>query len=108
MPVDNTDFIAHARVTDPDEDLTVYLAAAKSKARAAGIPDYKNNALYDLFIIDLALMYYDNRGMSSSANNPEAFERAAQARINSFVLALRYAGEDPENEKQEEDEPDED
>jgi len=73
---------------DCAESAGIYLAAAKSKARTDGIPDYKNNAQYDLYITALAAMYYDNRGMSG--------DEKAQAMINGFVLELRHAGEDPD------------
>ena len=69
-----------------------YLAAAKSKARSAGIPVFENNAQYDLFIMALAAMYYDNRGMSF--DKQEQGEQAARNIINSFVNELRYAKED--------------
>jgi len=45
-------------------NVDTYLNAAKSKARAAGVPAFENNAQYDLFILVLAAMYYDNRGMT--------------------------------------------
>lgn len=70
-----------------------YLNAAKSKARAAGVPVFENNAQYDLFILALAAMYYDNRGMTFDNTQNE---QAAQNMINSFVLELRYAQEDPQ------------
>ncbi len=69
-----------------------YLNAAKSKAKAAGIPVFGNNAQYDLFIMALAAMYYDNRGMVF--DDPQN-EQAARNMVNSFVLELRYAEEDP-------------
>ena len=77
---------------DSDGGLDLYLRAARSKARAAGVPDYKSNAQYDLFILALAAMYYDNRGMTG-------MDEKAQLMINSFVLELRHSGEDePEDE----------
>lgn len=68
-----------------------YLKAAKSKARAAGIPVFANNAQYDLFVLALAALYYDNRGMTFQ--NP-ADAANAQKMIDSFVLELRYGDED--------------
>lgn len=68
-----------------------YLNAAKSKARAAGIPAFESNAQYDLFIMALAGMYYDNRGM---AFQDPADAANAQRMIDSFVLELRYGDED--------------
>lgn len=80
---------------DSVENLETYLAAAKSKARAAGIPDFANNAQYDMFLHALAAMYYENRGMSFSGSYQATAEENAQKLINSFVLELRYAEEDP-------------
>lgn len=68
-----------------------YLMAAQSKARAAGVRAFTNNAQYDLFILALAAMYYDNRGMTFQ--NP-ADAANAERMINSFVLELRYGDED--------------
>lgn len=68
-----------------------YLNAAKSKARVAGIKEYTNNAQYDLFILALAALYYDNRGMTFQ--NP-ADAANTQRMIDSFVLELRYGDED--------------
>jgi len=68
-----------------------YINAAKSKARVAGIPVFTSNAQYDLFILALAAMYYDNRGMVFQ--NP-ADAANAERMINSFVLELRYGDED--------------
>lgn len=69
-----------------DRTLSLCLAAAKSKARAAGIRDFANNAQYDLFLCALAAMYHDQRGMGQMA-----LEEDVQRLINSFVLELRYA-----------------
>jgi hypothetical protein len=69
-----------------------YLAAAKSKAKVAGVPVFENNAQYDLFITALAAMYYDNRGMTFDGQDKG--EQAAKNIINSFVNELRYAKED--------------
>jgi len=72
-------------------NVDTYLNAAKSKARAAGIPAFESNAQYDLFIMALAAMYYDNRGMTFQ--NP-ADAANAERMVNSFVLELRYGDED--------------
>ena len=72
---------------DSVENLRIYFNAAKTKARTAGIPDYKKNAQYDLFIMALAAMYYENRSMTG-------VDEKAQLMINSFVLELRHSGED--------------
>lgn len=76
---------------DASEELDPYLAAAKAKAKAAGIPDFKNNAQYDMFIMALAAMYYESRGMSYSGSYQATAEENARKLINSFVLELRYA-----------------
>lgn len=73
-------------------DVDTYLQAAKSKASASGIPTFDNNAQYDLFIMALAAMYFDNRGMTFQ--NP-ADAANSERMVNSFVLELRYAKEDP-------------
>lgn len=74
-----------------------HLAAAKSKARTAGIPAFKNNAQYDSFIKDLAAMYYDNRGMAFGGSYQATAEENARKMINGHVLELRYASEDYED-----------
>ena len=73
------------------------MAAAKSKARTAGIPAFKNNAQYDSFIKDLAAMYYDNRGMAFGGSYQATAEENARKMINGHVLELRYASEDSED-----------
>ncbi len=80
---------------DSETDLEIYISAAKSKARSAGIPDYQHNALYDEFILALAAFYYDNRGMAFTGTYQATAEANARKLVNSYVLALRYAGEDP-------------
>lgn len=69
------------------------LEAAKNKARAAGIPDYKDNAAYDLFLCALAGCWYDNRGLRFITGNSALADESAQRMINTFVLELRHAGE---------------
>lgn len=76
---------------DNAEGLQPYLDAAKAKATAAGVPEFKNNAMFDLFIMSLAAMYYENRGMSFSGSYQATAEENARKLINSFVLELRYA-----------------
>ena len=94
----NTDMLAGYLRLPPDcsEDLSVFLSAARSKARAAGVPDFQHNAQYDQFILALAALYYDERGLAFSGNAPTAAAENARNLINSFVLELRYATEDPE------------
>ena len=81
---------------DDSTNLGRYIAAAKSKARTAGVPVFEHNAQYDMFILELAAMFYDNRGMSFSGAYQATAEENARRMINSFVLELRYATEDPE------------
>ena len=76
---------------DDTENLDTYIAAAVAKARAAGVPMLQNNAQYDLFILSLAAMYYDNRAMGFSGTYQQAAESNARAMINAFVLELRYS-----------------
>lgn len=80
---------------DNEENLERYLAMAKSKARAAGIPDYQHNACYDGFLLALAAMYYDNRGLRYAGAYQDSAERTASKMVNAYVLELRHAGEDP-------------
>mgnify|MGYP001341906278 CR=1 FL=1 len=79
---------------DSSENVSGYLAAAQSKARSAGIPSFRCNAQYDLFILSLAAMYYENRSMAFSGTYQATTEENARKLINSFVLELRYARED--------------
>ena len=99
MAVSIDEFVNYLRV-DPDEaeSLHLHINAAKTKARSAGIPDFKNNAQYDLFIYALAAMYYDNRGFTFSGTNLGSVEANARRMINSFVLELRHA-EDTEQDE---------
>lgn len=83
---------------DNADSLSLYLDAAKSKARTAGIPDFQHNAQYDLMLYALAAMYYDNRGMAFSGSYQATAEANARKLINSFVLELRHAEEDPVDE----------
>ena len=77
-----------------DENLQLWLAAAKSNARTAGVPDFRNNAEYDLFLYALATWHYDNRGMQSSGTYQATALDTFQRIKDSFVLQLRYATED--------------
>lgn len=77
-----------------DSQLTMWLNAAKSDARSAGVPEFQNNAQYDLFICSLAGWYYDNRGMSVSGSYQATALETMQNIKNAFVLQLRYATED--------------
>ena len=81
-------------VPDSSESLELWLNAAKAKASAAGVPEFQNNALYDIFIYSLADMFYENRGMSFSGSYQATAEETARKLINSFVLSLRYTTEE--------------
>lgn len=70
--------------------------AAKSKARTAGVPDFKHNAQYDEFILALAANRYDNRGLDKNGTTSVADEKAF---IDGYVLELRYATEDPSDDE---------
>lgn len=97
MAVTEQDLKTYLRLPpDSTEDLAPYLSAARSKARAAGIPDFSHNAQYDLFLKSLAAFYYDNRGFTFGGSYQATAEENARRMINAFVLELRYAGEDPE------------
>lgn len=79
-----------------DKQLEMWINAAKSEARTAGVPEYKNNAQYDLFIYALGAWYYDNRGMQVSGTYQATALETKQKITNAFVLQLRHAGEDGE------------
>lgn len=79
-----------------DSQLTMWLDAAKSVARTAGVPDFQHNAQYDLFLLALANWYYDNRGMQVSGTYQATARETMQKIKDAFVLQLRYAEEDPE------------
>lgn len=83
---------------DSTESLEMYIDAAKAKAAAAGVPDFQNNALYDLFIHELAANYYENRGLAYSGSYQATAEANARRLVNAFVLELRHAvdGDPPE------------
>ena len=80
--------------------LSMWLDAAKSEARTAGIPDFKRNAQYDLFIYALASWYYDNRGLQVSGSYQATARETMQKIKDAFVLQLRYATEDPEEDEE--------
>ena len=76
-----------------------YLSAAKSEARAAGVPDFRHNAQYDLFVMALAAWYYDNRGFQVSGTYQATALDTKKRMVDAFVLQLRYAKEDPQPEE---------
>ena len=99
MAVTVTDLRDYLRLPpDSAEDLSRYLEAARSKARTAGIPEFQNNAQYDLLILNLASLYYDHRGLTFGGTYQHTAEPNARKLLNAFVLELRYATEDPEPE----------
>lgn len=79
---------------DCSEDLEMYLEAAKSRARTAGIPDYKHNARYKLLILIWACEAYENRGTGYSGTYQATAQETAKHISDALVLELRYAGED--------------
>ncbi|MBQ7436114.1 MAG: phage gp6-like head-tail connector protein [Oscillospiraceae bacterium] len=80
--------------------LSMWLDAAKSEARTAGIPEFQRNAQYDLFIYALAAWYYDNRGLQVSGSYQATARETMQKIKDAFVLQLRYATEDPEKDEE--------
>ena len=91
MAITSSDLATYLKLNPDDtEDLVGYLAAAKTKARTAGIPSFSSNALYDQFIKELAGYMHDNRSLGASDS-----EAGVQKIINSYVLELRYSDEDP-------------
>lgn len=76
---------------DDDQELQVYLDAAKQSASDAGVPEHKGNPKYDLFLYALASYYYDNRGFSFSGSYQATAETNARRMINSMVLELRHS-----------------
>lgn len=96
MPVTEEDLKEYLNLpADSKGNLSRFLNAARSKAKTAGIPEFEHNAEYDLFLLSLAAMYYENRGMAFSGSYQATAEENARKLINSFVLSLRYAQEDP-------------
>lgn len=77
-----------------DTQLEMWINAAKSEARTAGVPEYKHNAQYDLFIYALGAWYYDNRGMQVSGTYQATALETKKKITDTFVLQLRHAGED--------------
>lgn len=97
MAVTTTQLAEYLRLPpDTSEDLSIYLSAAQSKARSAGVPAFDNNAQYDLMLLTLSAMYYENRGATFSGSYQATAEGNARRIINSFVLELRHAKEDGE------------
>lgn len=79
----------------PDEDTTMAdlaFEAALVDIKGAGVHEFRNNALYDIFVYALAGYYYDNRSLNPIGTKTEE----SQNMINSFVLKLRFAEDGPE------------
>jgi uncharacterized Zn finger protein len=96
MAVTVSDLREYLRLpSDTSEDLTAYLEAARSEVRVAGVPDYQSNAMYDMFLLMVAAERYENRSMAFSGAYQASAEETSRRMKNAFVLALRYAGEDP-------------
>lgn len=92
MAVISADLRNYLRLSpDSDEELVFYLNAAKAKAADAGVPNFQNNAEYDLFLLSLAGMYYENRSLAFAGSYQATAEENARRLINSFVLSLRYS-----------------
>ena len=83
----------HNRIPDYIEDTEINrcLSAAVAHADAAGIPRFESNGLYDLFLLDLAGWYFDNRALAA----PER-ENAAERMFRARVLVLRATREESE------------
>ena len=83
----------------PDDELNLYINAAINKLTAAGVPAFKNNQYYDLTVLALASLNYDNRGFAFSGTYQQAAEENYRKLINQAVLELRFAadGEAAEN-----------
>ena len=108
MAVTVSDLKTYLRLPpDSTEDLSPYLNAARSKARAAGIPEFQHNAQFDMLILNLSALYYDHRGMTFGGSYQHTAEPNARKLLNAFVLELRYATEDPEPEPEPEPDPEE-
>ena len=74
---------------DNAENVQRYLDAARSKARGAGIRDFSNNAHYDMFLLNLGAMYYDNRGMAFSGSS--GYRRGNRTENDKFIRAFSAA-----------------
>lgn len=86
--------------------LDLCLAAARSFARDAGIPEYANNAQYDLLICAIAGNWFDHRSLTFAGTYTASSEENMRRMLNAFVLQLRHATEDPQKEPESEGEDD--
>lgn len=62
---------SHATPETTDEELTLYLEAAKIWLSNAGVPALTGNALYTLAAYMLATHWLDNKGVIAEAGNIE-------------------------------------
>ncbi len=93
MAVTPEDLAGYLRLPpDSTENLELFLNAARAFARAAGIPEYTDNAQYDLLILSLAGFYYENRSLGFSGVSQVA-EVSMRRMLNSLVLELRKSGD---------------
>lgn len=93
MAVTPEDLAGYLRLPpDSTEDLELFLNAARAFARAADIPEYTDNAQYDLLILSLAGFYYENRSLGFSGVSQVA-EVSMRRLLNSLVLELRKSGD---------------
>lgn len=78
-----------------DKTLDLCIEAAKAQTQAAGIPELKNNAQYDLYMLALAACHYDNRGLQYQGVGRSASVEAENIikMMNLFTLQLRYSDE---------------
>ena len=91
MAVTQTELAGYLRLPpDSTEPLEMFLSAARAKACAAGIPEFENNAQYDLLLLSLAGFYYENRSLGFSGVSQVA-EVSMRRLLNSFVLELRHS-----------------
>lgn len=60
---------SHASPATNDEELTLYLEAAKTWLLNAGVPILDGNALYTLAVYMLATHWMDNKGVVAESNN---------------------------------------
>jgi len=57
-------FREYARVDDDDAGLNGQLLASIEYLKGAGVPEQKENKLYDLLVYMIALNWYDTRGVT--------------------------------------------
>lgn len=76
----------YLRLENDEEQLNMYLAAAKNYALHAGVTEPESDSpLYDLLIYMLACHWYDNRGVQTVGSNVNDLSLS----VNSLILQLR-------------------